>query len=866
MIKNKIFKIILIVVLLSISNLGGFSNITDFFIRPAYSVVVPDSSHYNNPYTSSYYEDLLYKRNPYYNNPYYNIDPYVINPYVNSSENSEESGGFFSVVGDIFHTITGVFKIIDVIEKVANGIKMFFVNLITEGPFKLIEILVFLLYKFLSYINYQIVAPLADIFLSLDPFFKKDQNSQNAAEQIWFILKTFSYLILVFSALFAGFQWILGEDNNAKSLIFTIIIVAFLIDFTFLFVKEAFYVVRAIEKGLAGDVTIVDPADPNSTRKDKDFEVGNTAKLIAVAASNYGRSPIDLRSAFNRLKNYFTLSTSSEIDGFLINTDVIVNILIRILILLNYIITTMIIFIVLVVMMAIGLARYLILIFLASVSSFAVVSLAFPKFKPPFNAVTGMVSDVFSNWLKHLVNWLLVVPVLTILIILGIIVQNTIFTSNFSQGGNVLVDFLLPFLIIIGWFIMSLYIAVQMSGRVGEIAKGVAVGALSVAGLTAVGIIGKGLAGSTSKWLGKIAGGLGKLSGPSWLGRKFYKASQRYSAIAEDLKKRAYGETAQNIGDQLKDAYSLLGKAKNNEEKEQAANKIFELLNTMKQRPELASLNKDTIKQVSGFTLRQIADNKELLQNFLGIFSEFDTETQEGIISKLDSNSTKKILEHMQDKNFAQSIGSLSPVLLDGLGKNIANLNPGDILKIIRDDTIRENLSAENLQPLVNSINKATKGLYEGFVRKSVEKVAEALANLPSEVFKEGGDLFEFLQKNDTLKNNFNTIFHEVMTRNRREFAEGFAKASTNQKNIMVNNLNSYFRSNPEVLRSMVSEDDLSLLAQFLAHRDADVVTINAYLTDNQREKLNLSKPLIEKADFTEQFLEALKAQRQQQQ
>lgn len=721
----------------------------------------------------------------------------------------------------------------------------FFENLVIKLVSSLVEILAvivkwvgWMIFHILMYVNLNWVAPITDNMIYLSPF-DTSQGQMSPAEQIWFILKNFSYLILVFSALAAGFQWILGEDNNAKSLIFNIIIIALLIDFTFLFIKEAFSVVRAIEDGITGEIELRD-ANNRVTTSTASSKLGT---LIAAAAWSMPdpREKID-EIVSNNIEMAKTAAKVGKVDE---DVEAIKNSFIALGVSLFFVTFAMIIFIVLVVMAAIGLARYLILTFLTSVSAFAVASLAFPRFKPPLDALTSMVSGTFDGWLKHVVSWLLVIPVFAIMMILGLVIQKSFLGITNVASLNEAVQFVLALIIIVGWFILSLYIAVQTSGKVGETAQGFAVNALKYTGVAPVRLLtSRPFAGTIGSMLERAGGALGRGAGMSWLGRIRHAASKYALRTAEGWKQKGYGGMAEVAGDRLKDAYSRLARAKTDEEKEKAVKNLMGVINEIKARPEVARLSKEAIKQISGLALQRIADNKEVLQEFMTTVSSLDAETQEGIVSRLDRSSAEKILKYMKDGNFVKQIAGLTPVLLNGLASKIAEINPQDIIDLLQDNDFRNNLvtNSDALGPVIGALNKATRGLYDGLVKKNIELVANALAKLPSEVFRNGGSLIELI--NREIPGKTAEILNTVISANKTEFFNGFKKAMPDEKKTMIRFLNDFFKRSPNVLQSMVSEEDISFLEALIQNARGTSIeqTLRDNLTDRQIDLLGMKR------------------------
>jgi hypothetical protein len=99
-------------------------------------------------------------------------------------------------------------------------------------------------------INNYVLANLVDVASGLNPF--AGTHGQSPALIAWQVLQGFGFIILVFSALGAAYEWLLGDDATAKRMIFNIILVALLISFTYTLIQGAFYGVKNFEDGITG--------------------------------------------------------------------------------------------------------------------------------------------------------------------------------------------------------------------------------------------------------------------------------------------------------------------------------------------------------------------------------------------------------------------------------------------------------------------------------------------------------------------------------------------------------------------------------------------------------------------------------------
>ncbi|GIW65125.1 MAG: hypothetical protein KatS3mg093_104 [Candidatus Parcubacteria bacterium] len=692
----------------------------------------------------------------------------------------------------------------------------------------------------IAYFNLKIASPLANFALSIDPFISTN-GGKSPAEGIWFILKTFSYIVLVFSALSAGFQWILGQDNQAKSLIFNIIIVALLIDFSFLLVKEAFYIVKAIENSIVGSAQIINPDGSIVTA------TGSSMLGTLIAAVSWQSSPLnDIAKINDEISKAARLEASNK-TGVVIdnpeitagknydkNKEALINSFAAIGMSIFYVSFAMIIFIMLFVLIGIGIARFIMLILLSAASSFAFVSLAFPKFKPPFDVLTSSVNNMFNSWLRNLASWILVVPVFTIMMILGIILRSSFFSGSVSFGFGAytgLIQFILSLLIILAWFLISLRIAVNLSGNVGKFAQNFATKSLSWAGITLGGaFLGKLAMGGAARTLEGIGERLEKRAGLGWLGRRMYGASKVAKNVAKGLRERQYKRTAEDAEDMLKNAYARVERAKTDQQKKDALDQLTNLLRDITKDPNLAS-RVDT-KKISNYALREMADDKQASKEILDIISKASVEDQQAIFSRIDKDTVKKLMGHMKDPSFADFIKNMPSLTQDLLTEKIKNLDPDDAFELLTDSNFRNNI--KGFKNLENAFNKATKGLYDGIVNQAADKVANALSDLPSDFFRHFPQLDMLLEQ--SIPQEKEKVLGEALQRNASAITAGLQKLSAQEaRNISKNKtLQHVFENDPGLLRSL-SVDQLRPLLRFLEDNFLD-----QNLTPDQKASLGI--------------------------
>jgi len=343
--------------------------------------------------------------------------------------------GFFNWIGGVIKSVT---------ECIGNPIFC--------GLSLFIYLITWVFHQILYFLNLHIFAPLVDKASQINPFATSTKEAVSPAEATWNILKSYGFIILVFSALAAAYEWLIGDDASAKRLIFNIIVVALIISFTFVLIEEAFKVVRSFEKGITN----------NQSEK-----IGTI-----MAASLWQKNPFkeidEIAATINERGTTFKYLTESILYIFIIVFD-------------------MGMFIILIVALVLFIARYFYILALTAVSSIAVASATFPEFK-------GSLARVFSNlrftseWFANLVKWLLVVPIFVTLVLLCNITKENIL-AQIGEGD--FMQFIMLFLGFTVCYAGSLKVAVSLGGFAAAWAKGIATAfLLAIGGATAKGILG----------------------------------------------------------------------------------------------------------------------------------------------------------------------------------------------------------------------------------------------------------------------------------------------------------------------------------------------------------------------------------------
>jgi hypothetical protein len=469
------------------------------------------------------------------------------------------------------------------IEKIFGNLQNCFLNspkCLAELIIKALTLLIELIAKGFHYgfrLIHYILALVVDSVSNLNPF-DETGGQQPPAEAFFNVLTTFGYILLIFLALLAAFEVLFEENASAVRIIFAIFIAAFLIVFAFTFVKEAFFVVKKIENGIAGSglkslgsfifVTMW-PSDP--------FE------LIDKITKN-----IDIDNEF--------LKSLIRVGGYIF-----------------VLVIDMITIILLFVTLFLFIYRYIIIIFLAATSSIAIATLAIPEGKGRFSQfLSGF--RYFESWFNSVVRWLLVIPVFVILIIAGNIVRENVFAqlANISsptagdlsanEGINLFVQFILIYFLLTIWYIFSINVANNLSRGVAKMAAGIAVTGLSlIGGLAATGLM--AASGTTvGKVLTKTGGALeekvgagGTLGWRSWVGQKIGKPTRE---MGEKMLEKRYNLDAAAARSRIKNIDREIAKTTDPTKEKLLLNQFGNLIKQFQNNPYVLKNFKKNLKQL----------------------------------------------------------------------------------------------------------------------------------------------------------------------------------------------------------------------------------------------------------------------------
>jgi hypothetical protein len=549
----------------------------------------------------------------------------------------------------------------------------------------------------LAWFNNQILAPLVGSAATLNPFYKEDPKSPVVV--IWNILKSFAYILLVFSALTAAYEWLIGDDASAKRLIFNIIVVALIISFTFVIVRETFFVVRSLEEGITNH---------------QSNQLGTL-----IAASLWQKDPFE---TIHNITNQIETEASSR---YLIQAVFYIFI----------VVFDMITFIILTMILLLFIVRYIMMILLAGTSSVAAASLTFPEFKN-IPALGEMMSQFrfATTWLEYFVRWLLVVPLFVILVILGnILKENTL-----AQIGTPdFIEFVVLLFMLGSWYIISIIIANRISKGTGALAKGLATAAL----LTLGGIAARGLMttvqGTIGGILSKVGGGLqegvgvgGTFGWRSWVGQKIGKPVKE---AGEKMIERRYKLDAEAVKARIKTIDEQLRKETEPEKIQVLTSQLANLTQQFRNVPYVLKSINEEIGAMSRSSFAKIAGSKEALSLIAG--KEVPQATREKVIGQIEKLKRGEIRVLTSDAEWLKNLQNLSPDIANAFVEKIGEeLKESETIELLTKEDIRRAIPElpENLRRTLNFISK---GFVNAILEKNIENISNAMASWDKNVW-----------------------------------------------------------------------------------------------------------------------------------
>jgi len=669
-------------------------------------------------------------------------------------------------------------------DKLASGISSFFNNsivkfignMILEGVSYIFYGITWLFHTIISFLNINLFAGIVNKASGLNPFststiatstnVTSTKKAVSPAEAVWNVLKSYGFIILVFSALAVAYEWLLGDDASAKRLIFNIILVALIINFTFVLIKEAFLIAKGFEKGITNGQS-------------------NQIGTIMVG-SLWQRDPFaEINQTTNSIQDPAQKSlTQAILYLFIVAFDLGITIILIVTLVLFY-------------------ARYFYILALTAVSSIAVANLAFPEFKG--NKVLAKIFanfHFFDEWATLFVKWLLIVPIFVTLVITCNVTKENILAQ--ITGGE-LYQFIALFVGFTFCYTGSLAVAASLGGKIAAMTTGAVTGVLLAAGgLAAGGImaagsgaVGGGLAKIGAKLEEKVGAG-GRFGWRSWVGQKIAKPiketgekmtkkkNEMHSEAAKgtiaNIDKRTSEETdptkiqssatqIAQLAHQYKDnadvsksiAESIRNMSQETGVKMLQQKEFFQMGNQPGASREVKKAIADLIKRVSPRDANKLMESQTFLEEAAG--KQSSEEMKEASAELIDKLRKSDFRARMNDNKWVQNLQNLSQEAIDAIGERIErDFKEGDVVDFMSNPARID--AVKDRPELCDKLNSASKGFLEAVIQKNADEASNALSRLGRDFWKESGNstkIHQILQEQPELQNKTEDIFLDAI-------------------------------------------------------------------------------------------------------
>lgn len=305
----------------------------------------------------------------------------------------------------------------------------------------------------------QFAALIINSFIVLNPF-----SGITVAPLLWEFFKNISYVVLVFLSLWAGFQFILSREDEARRLLIGILIVAFLINFTFVLAKEFFMFFWYLTKNVLSLIGNVYSIDNNIDRS-------NFGEILYASLSFLiGKQGQDIG---NKIFEEIRAIAPSTNDPRLTEQTVLLSFNLFFLIMSFIGSALMLIF------AGIAFGKFFIISFLVGVLPLACIAYLLPNQK-----------GHFDQWWKLFFTWNINILVLIVLIMIGIFLfaspdsinnLSQIFLANLKENNSIFgnlgdtastlaiaISLSLRFFIIAVYYGIVILVALKMGGQFAE--------------------------------------------------------------------------------------------------------------------------------------------------------------------------------------------------------------------------------------------------------------------------------------------------------------------------------------------------------------------------------------------------------------
>ena len=408
-----------------------------------------------------------------------------------------------------------------------TGIALHIFELLTQ----VILVAVSFLFQFFA----QIAATIINVFMMLNPFSK-----YGAASILWEFVKNISYVAIVFLALIAGFEWILNREDEARRLLLGLLLIAFLINFTFVLAKELFMAIWYLQTGILQSAGLyIQGEDGESYSK--------LGSLIYAALSLV--PPKEFLDKISPFLKSLAEQAGQAGAGSASNIESAVIVTVQLLGIFLYVIYSLIMW----VFAGIAIGRFFIISFLVGVLPIACVAYTTPWFK-----------SRWDEWWRMFLTWNFNILILIPLILIGIslIATNTgtlhelkimdlllkpegsevakPLGGTLTEDAALFVAIILRFVFIGIYFLFVLFAALRLGGRAAD--YGYRFGKWLWGSVIGGALLWAGKEFAGKPVLDKLGSGLEKIGDtlvrtPGWLGGPLRSLGTRVKDLGESLRK-----------------------------------------------------------------------------------------------------------------------------------------------------------------------------------------------------------------------------------------------------------------------------------------------------------------------------------------
>ena len=272
------------------------------------------------------------------------------------------------------------------IGKLTGAVANFFIGIVNF----LLDLLLPTISGFFDFLS-KVAAVVINNFLAVNIF-----EGESLAAVLWETFKNIAYVALVFLSLLAGFQFILNRDDQARRMLFGIIIVALLINFTFLLARVF------SETMIYITINLLKTVHPNAEAV---TSIGQSHLGNILYTSLNILTISGVKEQLENIKHDLGVSVSAdEVPPTEIEKNAI-----KLFALLFELFINAVIALIMWMIAGLSIGRYIVLSFLVGVLPAVCIAYTLPS-----------TSNYFQRWWNYFLNFNIAIPILVVLLIIGI--------------------------------------------------------------------------------------------------------------------------------------------------------------------------------------------------------------------------------------------------------------------------------------------------------------------------------------------------------------------------------------------------------------------------------------------------------------